>query len=133
MLSETNGVITEERFQKMTTSQWIFQYKIICKKRKRHDDYFDYLMKQLELVGAMCNPESGKRLQEIREMSEMREDLNEENFIDIMEEVKKNMPQTLVVDMSGGEGDKFFLPKYEQDSDKDKKVRKLGIVKKDGE
>jgi hypothetical protein len=129
VLSATNGVITEERYQKLTLGQWVFQYIVHLNQKKKENNKFEVLLGYLELVGSMANPESGRRLQEVKEMQKHREDINEEKFLEIMDEVKESMP-TLIVDMGANKADKFFLPTT--DLDGEKKKRKLGISKKEG-
>lgn len=69
MLIETNGVITEERFQKMTPVQWQFQYAAIMKNKieYRSRDFKDsvilqnLLAKDIETLAVVMNPKEAEK------------------------------------------------------------------------
>jgi hypothetical protein len=128
VLHEKNGVITEERFQKMTTIQWLFHYREIKKFKDKESEKEKFLIElfknYMELVGTMANPESGKKLQEAREVQQFKQEITPENFVEGWETLKKIIPPVLRVENKS----KFFLPKVNR-----KRVRELGVKMKEGE
>lgn len=125
VLADKKGLITEERFQKLTFAQWLFHYKEILQSEKEQNDKFGVLLSYLELVGSMANPAAGKKLQEMKELQEHRDELSPEALTENMEELMASIPKTLEIKLQ--DSSKFILPKYDK-----KKERKLGIDK-DGE
>jgi len=117
VLSEKKGVITEERFQKMTPAQWQFHYLEIIKNRKEKFDYFiKPILNHLELTGTMANPQAGKKLREIREMDDAKADLSEENFAEHFEDLKSKIPNKLVVNIpEEDQRNKYILPVYKRE------------------
>lgn len=148
MLNAKNGVITEERFQKLTKAQWLFHYQeVINEKKKQVGDKADIITSVLKLfdnrvgqildtisegcklAGAMANPEAGKALLEAEKLKELQADIGDEEFSDFWEEFSSRIPSALVVedvgDHVGLEGDCIDLEKlYEADMAHRKKVMK---------
>ena len=60
VLYEKHGVITEDRFQKMTPVQWIFHYQEIMKNKmeKMENEHvlFERLVKTIEFAGTFSHP-----------------------------------------------------------------------------
>lgn len=97
VLNAKHGVITEERFQKMTTAQWWFHYLEVLKFQKADDARLTLLLDQMELVGTMANPKAGKKLLEIKKLRAAKEEVSEKNFAQHFEELKKSIPAELRV------------------------------------
>jgi hypothetical protein len=85
VLAETNGVITEERFQKMTPIQWNFQYRAIKKYRSelRKQEIQNQILLQsmlaedIETLAMVINPKIAKEFIEMKSKrrNEIREKL----------------------------------------------------------
>jgi hypothetical protein len=79
VLYEKNGVITEERFQKMTVAQWIFHYIEIKKGKKEDVEISSDVLKlnlrtiteDIELLGVVFNKNNGLAM--INTKAEIRE------------------------------------------------------------
>ena len=60
VLYEKHGVITEDRFQKMTPMQWIFHYKEIMKHKNEEAEHehilYERLIKTMEFAGTFSHP-----------------------------------------------------------------------------
>ena len=148
MLNAKHGVITEERFQKLTKAQWLFHYQEVIRERQRQsEDKADAIISVLKLfdnrvellletisegcklAGAMSNPEAGKALLEAEKLKELKADIGDEEFSDFWEEFSERIPSALVVEDVGEhvglEGDCIDLEKlYEADMAHRKKVMK---------
>lgn len=127
VLNAKRGVITEERFQKLTPLQWLFHYKEVMQGRNRDKEYVESLVESLqyylELVGTMANPAAGKELQEFKKLDKARKEIPEEEFPEIWEEIVDMIPKELLVTDTSSEENKFSLPKYN-------KSRELKVNKK---
>lgn len=64
VLYETGGVISEERYQKMTPIQWIFQHRVVQKNKKRNFEETmmlnDLLAEDIETLAMVFDPKIGK-------------------------------------------------------------------------
>lgn len=64
VLYETGGVISEDRFQKMTPAQWIFQHRVVQQNKKRHFEEMvmlnDLLAEDIETLAMVINQKVGK-------------------------------------------------------------------------
>lgn len=129
VLNAKNGVITEERFKNMTLAQWLFHYAEVMSFKKKENKKFESLLDHLELVGSMANPEAGKALKEAKELAKAKTELNGENFHIYFQELKKTIPNKLVVKPKNRDKNVFILPKY-----KGEERKQLGIsIGKGGE
>jgi hypothetical protein len=133
VLYEKNGVITEDRFKRLTHVQWWFHYKEILKQKEREvgetteilkvaRTMFDLLMDKLDQVGFMTNPDLGSKLYEEKEKKK-REDSGEpapqDDLAAFFESIKDITPETLTVEFEDKDKkSKFILPKAK---------RKVGI------
>lgn len=124
VLNAKHGVITEERFQKMTTVQWIFHYKEVMQGKEEQELIIKRLFTQLELVGTMANPPSGKALADMRKIAEERKELDADNFEVFFEDLKKRIPSGLTIKLKDAPN-KFLLPKYKREG------KNLGITIKE--
>ncbi|MCX8074099.1 MAG: hypothetical protein N2749_00735 [Clostridia bacterium] len=90
MLYEKNGVITEERFKKMTVAQWIFHYIEIMKHKKEDISVLNDLLKynirtiseDIDLLGVVINSEGGKSMIEIKRKFREDQDQNQDKAKD---------------------------------------------------
>jgi len=134
VLYEKNGVITEERFKRMTLIQWIFHYLEIMKnKREDNKNSFDMLEDvlksnlrtisgDLELLGVVMNAERGIQMidikQKVKDKSEREANniKNGENNTPLATEDEELMkffnaqPETREAAKSQLDVGKFFLP-----------------------
>lgn len=117
VLAATNGVITEERYQKMTLVQWLWHYKIIIKEEIRRNEDLVVLTDYIKLVGMMANPKMGKELISQEKIEKAKEDINVDNFSEIYNSL--NAPDILEIKLQT-KHDGIILPTYK---------RKKGIVK----
>lgn len=117
VLAATNGVITEERYQKLTLAQWLWQYKVIMKEEKRQNENLIVLTDYIKLVGVMANPKLGSELISQEKIEKAKEDINSDNFAEIYNSL--NAPEILEVKLET-KNDGIILPTYK---------RKKGIVK----
>lgn len=148
MLNAKNGVITEERFQKLTKAQWLFHYQEVVREKRRDveekadvvtsllklfDNRVELILEAIsegcKLAGAMSNPEAGKALLEAEKLKELKADIGDEEFSDFWEDFSSRIPSALVVEDVGEhvglEGDCIDLEKlYEADMAHRKKVMK---------
>jgi hypothetical protein len=131
VLYEKNGVITEERFQKLTPAQWVFHYREIMKfkklERKERENILDVICEYLELVGSMANPEAGKALRDVKQQKQFQQEIDPENFVEYFEELKKVVPPVIRLSNNGTKN-KPFLPTFNR-----KKLRNLGVKMEEGE
>ena len=56
MLHEKGGVITEERFQKMTYAQWIFHYQECIRQKEKEDKRYLEFVQLLETFSFYSHP-----------------------------------------------------------------------------
>jgi hypothetical protein len=132
VLYEKNGVITEDRFKKLSYIQWWFHYKEIMKQREQKmaetteiikiaRSMFETLLDRFELLGFMSNPELGKKLYEDKEARKHQAEgtSKHDDLISFFEEMKNSTPETLDIALDPNEfKTKYILPK---------KKRKVGI------
>lgn len=111
VLNAKHGVITEERFQKMTTVQWLFHFKEVMKGKEDDEATLQRLFSKLEFVGTMANPSSGSKLVEMRKMEAEREEIDGDNFEVFFEDLKTKIPGALTIKLKD-EPNKFILPKF---------------------
>jgi hypothetical protein len=132
VLNAKNGVITEERFQKMTLAQWLFHYQEVMMFKDEQVKVIkvivDRVLDQLELVGTMANPPAGKALQEAKELAKARKQLDADNFAKFFEELKTKIPNKLMIKRKDPLMHRYILPKYEGPERKNKNQQ--GIVMK---
>jgi len=129
VLNAKNGVITEERFKNMTLAQWIFHYAEVMTFEKKENKKFETLIDYLELVGTMANPQAGKVLKEMKDLAKAKEEINEDNFHIYFQELKKTIPNKLIVRPKNKDMNKYILPVY-----KNTEKKELGInIGKGGE
>lgn len=129
VLYEKNGVITEERFKKLTHAQWWFHYKEILREKARQIDntseifkivstMFSTLMDKLDHVGFMANPELGSKIYEEKERMKKAEEgkpTEEQDMESFLESVMNETPEKIEVirdDLSTKS--KFVLPKIKR-------------------
>ena len=162
MLNAKNGVITEERFQKMTTVQWLFHYKEIMKYKnkeiKQSKLMNDSMVDSLYLMGYIFNSEKTSNfIDAIKKAKEKQNNKNkktepssdsqktEEINIDnvdisdeaavksVFEDMYKNTPETVSIPTKVLTRDsKLNLPKFNS-SDFKKKKGSIGIVEEKNE
>ena len=111
VLNAKRGVITEDRFQKMTLQQWIFHYKEVIKyqdtENEGHLKKFEIEVKilrneitkvcgHIELMACIINPKAGERYIEHKKLSEAKIDIKEENFAEEWQGLKEMIPQRLL-------------------------------------
>jgi hypothetical protein len=129
VLYEKNGVITEERFKKLTQAQWWFHHKEIMKGKERQINetteilkiattLFNSLMDKLDQVGFMTNPELGSKLYEEKEKirrAENGEPKPEDDMEALLESIKNETPETISVNRDDLDTrSKFILPKIKR-------------------
>jgi hypothetical protein len=126
VLNAKQGVITEERFQKMTTFQWIFHYKEIMKYKQAEFNNEDNKFKaecsvlksavtalcdQIEIMGVVINPEAGKRYMEIKQLNEAKKEIKEEDFAEEWKNLKEVIPQRLMAKTTWDDSSKVMVKK----------------------
>lgn len=108
--------MTEDRFKKMTTMQWVFHYleimKVKSRKAEREDNLFDILFDRIEAVGFMANPELGQKVLDSRNTEKIKKDVEtgEEDLIKYFESIKDTIPDKITVAPKDKSKSKFFLP-----------------------
>ena len=139
MLYEKNGVITEDRFKKLTVVQWIFHYLEVMKNKKEDNkiglEIMDAVIKanirtiteDLELLGLVVDKDRGVQVMEIkqkaREQSEKDKKAKELGIDTVTEEGPEftsedaelmaffnSQPETREASSEQSNIGKFFLP-----------------------
>lgn len=124
MLNAKNGVITEERFQRLTKVQWLFHYLEVTKFRKENNkdqidlivslvDILDERLKVLldvitesgKLAGIISNPKMGKEIIERERLEQDKAAIKDEDFAEWWQEYSKFLPKDLKVTGMGDDID----------------------------
>lgn len=119
VLSAKNGVITEERFQKMSWAQWFFHFLEVTQNEKnkldRENLLFEKLIDQIEAAGLIAHPKTDR--QSVVNMIEDRKLQREggqtlEEVMEFLQENDELFPQTITVNpVLPDKESKYFLPK----------------------
>ncbi len=112
----------------MTHVQWLFHYKESIKEIERQNEIVEIITNYMELVGAMANPSAGKALKEAKELAKAKAEIPEDKFAEHFEEIKKYIPEKIVITKKVTNDNKYILPKYKR-----QEKAKLGINIKGGE
>lgn len=123
VLYETNGVITEERYQKMTPIQWQFQYASIMK-RKSEDrkNYYtdsvliqDILSRDIDALSMVINRDIAKQYIEIKEDERKNRQnrlLEESQSQDKKEKVENKNDNVNTLNINDEEALQEYMKKY---------------------
>jgi len=120
VLNAKNGVITEDRFQKLTYVQWLFHYYEVTEKQRQDDEILQLLLDTIEMVGIVANPKIGKKILDEKKLRKAQQTINAENFENIFNKIKEIMPKQITI-KGLKETNNFILPKYSR-------KKNLGIV-----
>lgn len=116
----------------MTPIQWMFHYREIKRQQdkefKEKKEIIEVITNYLELVGAMANPDAGKKLQEIKEQKKNEAEINADTFAEDFQKLKEMIPATLVVKNNKKQVNRHFLEKVDT-----KKIKNLGVKLEEGE
>lgn len=124
VLYEKKGVITEDRFKKMTAVQWLFHYKEIEKKKSEENrekfELFNALKQSIEYSGILSHPKVDLE----RVINALRSDgLSPEQAakeaIEFVEEHKDIFPEAMTVKLDQKKKEKVKTGKID---------RNLGII-----
>ena len=118
VLAAKNGVITEERFQKMTEAQWVFSYLEVKKnqeKKSREDlERLILLIKHIRTAGCSSHKDVDLRqaldaIENIRSPWEKSIEMDAKEAIDFVKENADIFPETIIV--TAREDTKNYTPK----------------------
>jgi len=131
VLAAKNGVITEERFQKMTWAQWFFHFLEVIETKKeaqtRETQMFEILLDRIEMAGLIAHPKTNRDsvVQNIEDRALKRKGVASlEDAMAFLEENKDLFPETIEVNpILPDKESKYFLPKQKREGKK-----KPGIV-----
>ena len=126
MLQEKGGVITEERFQKMTYVQWMFHYQECMKKKEKEDKKYLDFIQLLETFAFYSHPninldKAWSNIQQRRLKMSAKETAAE--MTETYEQAMKVLPKTLHVIEDAPE-EKKFLPQVHVPKKKKRKKKK---------
>lgn len=124
MLNAKNGVITEERFQRLTEVQWLFHYMEVTKFRgydnkdkidftislldildERLKVLLDTIMESNKLAGMISNPKMGKEIIERERLEKDRALIKDDDFAAWWEDYSQFLPDDLEVIAVGDDVD----------------------------
>lgn len=138
MLNAKNGVITEDRFQKLSLAQWLFHYLEVIKFKseedknniglisdlvKAYDSRMEILLETVmesgKLAGIISNPKVGKEILDREQLEKDKLAIKDEDFDDYWEKFVQFIPKQLSVTGVGDaidlEGDGYDLEHFHEE------------------
>lgn len=138
MLNAKNGVITEDRFQKLSLAQWLFHYlevtkfnsenkkdtvKLISDLIEVYDMRIDALNKTIfesgKLAGIISNPKVGKEILDREQLEKDKAAIKDEDFDEYWEKFSQFIPSELHITGVGDDidlnGDGYDLEHFHEE------------------